>query len=205
MITTNRNYLGPSNSLQIFILQCKWSLLILLIITLFFPEMTLIFPNQFFWYQLTLSQTSPVFYVSAVQIFWKHCGKRRNCSWQAISSFPTVFSFRLKNRLPFLANLKLSSAKPLSLEAVTILEFLTCGPTAQQSKNHGPYSQGHGTARHPSPKSILRILGPLLDLSLFQISFSLKLVTLWDLRQEGLTFILFIVIFISYKFFFCHY
>ena len=29
---------------------------------------------------LTLSQTSPRFYVSAVQVFWKHCGKRRNCS-----------------------------------------------------------------------------------------------------------------------------
>ena len=29
---------------------------------------------------LTLSQTSPGFYVSAVQVFWKHCGKRRSCS-----------------------------------------------------------------------------------------------------------------------------
>ena len=29
---------------------------------------------------LTLSQTSPGFYVSAVQAFWKQCGKRRNCS-----------------------------------------------------------------------------------------------------------------------------
>ena len=29
---------------------------------------------------LTLSQTSPGFYVSAVQVFWKHCRKRRNCS-----------------------------------------------------------------------------------------------------------------------------
>ena len=29
---------------------------------------------------LTLSQTSPGFYVSAVQVFWKHCGKGRNCS-----------------------------------------------------------------------------------------------------------------------------
>ena len=28
---------------------------------------------------LTLSQTSPGFYVYAVQVFWKHCGKRRNC------------------------------------------------------------------------------------------------------------------------------
>ena len=28
----------------------------------------------------TLSQTSPGFYVSAVQVLWKHCGKTRNCS-----------------------------------------------------------------------------------------------------------------------------
>ena len=31
-------------------------------------------------YVLTLSQTNPCFYVSAVQVFLKHCGKRRNCS-----------------------------------------------------------------------------------------------------------------------------
>ena len=41
---------------------------------------------------LTLSQTSLGFYVSAVQAFWKHCGKRRNYSQRAISPFPTVFS-----------------------------------------------------------------------------------------------------------------
>ena len=29
---------------------------------------------------LTLSQTSPGFYMSVVQVFRKHCGKRRNCS-----------------------------------------------------------------------------------------------------------------------------
>ena len=28
---------------------------------------------------LTFSQTSPGFYVSVVQVFCKHCGKRRNC------------------------------------------------------------------------------------------------------------------------------
>ena len=29
---------------------------------------------------LTLSQTSLGFYLSAIQVFWKHFGKRRNCS-----------------------------------------------------------------------------------------------------------------------------
>ena len=62
------------------------------------------------------SQTSPGFYVSAVQVFWKHCGKRRNCSWRAISPFPTVFSTHLENFLPFSSNLKLSSANSFSLE-----------------------------------------------------------------------------------------
>ena len=33
-----------------------------------------------FRYELTLSQTSPGFYVCAVQVFWKLYGKRRNCS-----------------------------------------------------------------------------------------------------------------------------
>ena len=30
-----------------------------------------------------------------------------------------------------------------------ILECLTHGPTALQSKNPGPYCQGHGTAHNP--------------------------------------------------------
>ena len=65
---------------------------------------------------LTLSQTSPWFYMSAGQVFWKHCGKRRNCSSRAISPFPTVFSTHLENFLPFSSNLKLSSASALNLE-----------------------------------------------------------------------------------------
>ena len=36
--------------------------------------------------------------------------KRRNCSYQAISLFPAVFSIHLENFLPFLSNLKLWSA-----------------------------------------------------------------------------------------------
>ena len=34
----------------------------------------------FSWLFVTLSQTSPAFYVFSVQVFWKHCGERRNCS-----------------------------------------------------------------------------------------------------------------------------
>ena len=59
-------------------------------------------------YYLTLSQTSPGFYVSAVQFLWKHCGKRRNCN--------KVFSTHLENFLPFLSNLKLLSANSFTLE-----------------------------------------------------------------------------------------
>ena len=48
--------------------------------------------------------------MSVEQIFWKHCGKRRNCSLRAISPFPTVFSTLLENFAPFSSNLKLSFA-----------------------------------------------------------------------------------------------
>ena len=104
-------------------------------------------------------------------------------------------------------------------ESVIILKFLIRGPTAQQYKNHGQYIYGHGTACHPRLKLILSILRPrrmhsleasflkkikltsirfisfsyILVLYDCQISFSLKLVTVWHLRQEGLTFIPFIV------------
>ena len=61
-------------------------------------------PKLWFGKELTLSQTSPGVYMSAVQVFWKHCGKKRNCST------------RLENSLPFSSNLKLSSATSFSLE-----------------------------------------------------------------------------------------
>ena len=38
------------------------------------------FQSKFQFFTLTLSQTSPGFYVSAVEVLQKHCGKRRNCS-----------------------------------------------------------------------------------------------------------------------------
>ena len=71
---------------------------------------------------LTFSQTTPGFYVSAVQIFWKHCWKRRNCSYQAFSPFPTVF-WRTSTLLPFPSKLKLSSENFFSLEKFKNLSF----------------------------------------------------------------------------------
>ena len=65
---------------------------------------------------LTLSQTSPDFYVSTVQVFWKHWGKRINCSWRAIYPFPSVFSTGLDNFRPFSSNSKLLSVNSSSLE-----------------------------------------------------------------------------------------
>ena len=48
--------------------------------------------KEYLWStELTLSQTSLGFYVSAVQVFRKQCGKSRNCSYRAISPFPSVF------------------------------------------------------------------------------------------------------------------
>ena len=63
----------------------------------------------------TLSQTSPGFYMSVVEVFWKQCGKRiiaRNKQF----FFPMVFSTLLENFLPFLSSLKLLSANTFNLE-----------------------------------------------------------------------------------------
>ena len=49
---------------------------------------------------LTLHSIDTLFDASTTYSFWKHCGKRRNCSWRAISSFPT-FSTQSDNCLPF--------------------------------------------------------------------------------------------------------
>ena len=55
-------------------------------------------PLKMAW-QLTFFQTSPGLYISAIKVF-----------------FSTVFSTCLENFLPLSSNLKLSSAKSLSLE-----------------------------------------------------------------------------------------
>ena len=44
-------------------------------------------------YHYVRTQTNPGFDMSAVQVFWKHSGKRRNCSYRAISPFPVVCFF----------------------------------------------------------------------------------------------------------------
>ena len=72
---------------------------------------------------LTFSQTSPGFYASAVQDFWKQCEKNRNCSLRAISPFPIVFSTRFEYFLPLLSNLKLSSANSFIFKECEILSF----------------------------------------------------------------------------------
>ena len=61
-------------------------------------------------YYLTHSHTMTPFDAPGKQALRKHCGKRRNCSYRAISLFPTVLSTRLDNFLLFSSSLKLSSA-----------------------------------------------------------------------------------------------
>ena len=73
---------------------------------------------------LTHSHTMTPFDASGKQAFRKHCRKRRNCLEQAISPFPTVFSTRLDNLLPFSSSLKLSSANPFSLEESKICRLV---------------------------------------------------------------------------------
>ena len=58
---------------------------------------------------LTLPQTSPGFYMSAVHVFWKHCWKKGEAA--------------LENFLPFSSNLNLSSANSLNLGRVKNVSF----------------------------------------------------------------------------------
>ena len=76
--------------------------------------------NSFFSL-LIHSHTMTPFDAPGKQAFWKHCGKRRNCSWRAISPLPTVFSTRLQNFLLFSSNLKLSSANCFKLNQSKIV------------------------------------------------------------------------------------
>ena len=72
---------------------------------------------------LTHSHTITPFEAPGKQAFWKHCGKRRNCSLRAISPFPMVFSTCLDN-FHFSSNLKLSSANSFSLEESKICHLV---------------------------------------------------------------------------------
>ena len=50
---------------------------------------------------LTLSHTSPGFYMSAVQVFWKQCGERKNCScflpiWRTFCHLHQIWNCRLQ-------------------------------------------------------------------------------------------------------------
>ena len=67
-------------------------------------------------YALTLSQTSPGFYGSAVQVFENTVGKEEIARNKQFLVFFTVFSTHLENFLPFSSNSELSSANNFSLE-----------------------------------------------------------------------------------------
>ena len=68
-------------------------------------------------YVITLSQTIPAFYVSALQVLWKHCGEKKKLLVTSnFFFFPTVFSIHLENFLPFSSTLKLSSANAVDLK-----------------------------------------------------------------------------------------
>ena len=87
---------------------------------------------------ITLSQTIPGFYVSAVQVFWQHCEKRIKYSLQAISPFLTLFSTRLKNFLPFSSIWNCHLQTHLVLK---ILKFVIWERVKNYMFSHGPYSR----------------------------------------------------------------
>ena len=70
---------------------------------------------------LTHSHTMTPFDAPGKQAFLKHWEKEKLL---AISPFPTVFSTRLDNFLPFSSNLKLSSANSFSLEESKICRLV---------------------------------------------------------------------------------
>ena len=72
---------------------------------------------------LTFYQTSACFFVSAVQIFRKHRGKWRNCSWHAISPFLTMFSNLFEKFQLFSSNSKLLPANSFRFEETKVCHF----------------------------------------------------------------------------------
>ena len=72
-------------------------------------------------YQFTFFQTSPCFYVSALQVFFNTVRKGEIARHEQFLLFPQCFTILFGNSLPFLSNSKLSSADSFSLE-----EFKIC-------------------------------------------------------------------------------
>ena len=108
----------------------------------------------FFGKGLSFSQTSPGFYVSAVQAFWKHCGKRRNAHTGQFLLF-LVFSTLLENFLPFWSNFiyclqTLSVWKRLKFVVWERLNFYHAMLTF-----NGPYKRKRPFSPFPSMFSIL--------------------------------------------------
>ena len=62
------------------------------------------------------------FFSSAVQAFWKQCGKRRNCSKQAISPFLTVFFYLFEE--PFFHFCQIWNCRLRSLSVWKSLKFV---------------------------------------------------------------------------------
>ena len=66
--------------------------------------------------------------MSAVEVFWKYCGKRRNCLSQAISPFHTLFSTHIDFRQILNCRLQTlsiwSSLKFAVWERVKVFNFL---------------------------------------------------------------------------------
>ena len=114
------NIVGKGDNIGNQYLQCPLSFLICI---LSWSHISLVVCRYFlfglvwnFVVWLTYSYTMTPFDAPGKQAFWKHCGKRRNCSYWTISPFSTMFTTRLDNLLPFSSNLKLSSANSFSLE-----------------------------------------------------------------------------------------
>ena len=75
LASTNINQSAPNLVTVFMIIRSRMSLIMGQVI----PDQSVLSAFEIEKLNLTLSQTSPCFYVSAVQGFRKHCGKGRNC------------------------------------------------------------------------------------------------------------------------------
>ena len=132
LVVDESHHIHPLDSLQVFSSavrrKCR-EIVITMMVIIVLPKLWAFsvgwvqyYPKcvYFVWALNPFPKQALVFTCLQYKSFEKRCGKRRNCSWWAISPFPTVFSTRLDNFLPFSSNLELLPANSFSLEGSNI-------------------------------------------------------------------------------------
>ena len=98
---------GRVYNLEIFVRMCNISICCNIFLPVSLMDLRVCTQFNITWIMgafgmLTLSQTSPGFYVPTEQVFWKHCGKRKIAHNEQFLLFPTVFSTCVENSAIFI-------------------------------------------------------------------------------------------------------